>query len=69
MLESCSHLRDQDPGALADLMTRFITDLRAVLVDPEARLPVKLAEIESIVDRAAPPPPPGGSLPARGPAG
>lgn len=59
MLESCAHFQTMSAPDLADLLAGFVTDLRAALIDPEAPLPRKLAEIERITDTVAPPPPPG----------
>jgi hypothetical protein len=58
MLESCAHFQAMSASQLAGTLTRFVAEVRAVLIDPEARLPLKLAAIEVIVNAVAPPPPP-----------
>jgi hypothetical protein len=59
MLETCAHFRTMSAPDLADLLTGFITSLRAVAIDPETGPADKLAAIERITNTVAPPPPPG----------
>jgi hypothetical protein len=60
MLESCARFRAMDAPELADLLTRYVTRVRQICIDPEAPLPAKLAAIEAYTDQeVAPPPPPG----------
>jgi hypothetical protein len=58
MLESCAHFKTMGASQLAGILTRFVTEVRAVLIDPELSLPIRLAAIEGIVNAVAPPPPP-----------
>jgi hypothetical protein len=50
---------------LADLLTRFVTVVRATAVDPEAGPAVKLAEIMTFTDTVVAPPPPPCDFPWR----
>lgn len=60
MFESCARFQTMSTPELAGLLTRYVTRVRAVLIDPEAGPVAKLAEIERVTDtEVAPPPGPG----------
>lgn len=48
---------------LAGLLTRFVTAVRATVIDPEAGPAVKLAAIAAFTDTVVAPPPPPGDFP------
>ena len=59
MLESCASLRLLTPAAAAEALVTLITDIRRVLIDPEAGNAAKVTRVFALVDAAAPPPSPG----------
>lgn len=65
MLESCAHFQTLSAPDLADLLTRFVTAVRATAIDPEAGPAVKLAAIMTFTDTVVAPPPPPCDLPWR----
>jgi hypothetical protein len=71
MLESHAELQTLAPGAPADVLTTLtslITDIRRVLIDPEAGNAQKLLALHALIDTAAAPPP-AATLPAGRPGG
>jgi len=67
MLESYAESQTQTPDVLTTLTT-LITDIRRVLIDPEAGNAQKLLALYALIDTAAAPPP-AASLPAGRPGG